>query len=83
MQENDNGQQKTEQPTPKRLNKAREDGQVARSRELCTSLLLIFGAISFIFFGSLLVINLKSVMDLNFIFDRSSIMDSSLMMTHL
>lgn len=83
MQENDNGQQKTEQPTPKRLDKAREDGQVARSRELCTSLLLIFGAISFIFFGSLLVINLKSVMDLNFIFDRSSIMDSSLMMTHL
>lgn len=83
MQENDTGQQKTEQPTPKRLDKAREDGQVARSRELCTSLLLIFGALSLFFFGSLMAIKLQSLMSSNFEFDRSMIMDSSLMISQL
>tara|TARA_B100002019_G_scaffold200527_1_gene173812 strand:- start:687 stop:1868 length:1182 start_codon:yes stop_codon:yes gene_type:complete len=83
MQENDSGQQRTEQPTPKRIDKARKDGQVARSRELSTSLLFLFGSLSFFLFGALLSASLQSVMDLNFEFDRASIMDPSLMIAHL
>ena len=83
MQENDNGQQRTEQPTPKRIDKARKDGQVARSRELSTTLLFLFGSLSFFFFGALLSTSLQSIMDLNFEFDRASIMDPSLMIAHL
>lgn len=36
-------EEKTEQPTPQRLEKAREEGQVPRSRELTTFLLLVTG----------------------------------------
>ncbi|NNL11716.1 MAG: flagellar biosynthetic protein FlhB, partial [Pseudomonadales bacterium] len=39
MAEEESGQEKTEEATPKRLDKAREEGQVARSRELGTTLL--------------------------------------------
>jgi flagellar biosynthetic protein FlhB len=39
----ENDEEKTEQPTPQRLEKAREEGQVPRSRELTTFLLLVTG----------------------------------------
>ncbi|MGB7757282.1 MAG: flagellar biosynthesis protein FlhB [Salinisphaera sp.] len=39
----DSDEEKTEDPTPQRLEKAREEGQVARSRELTTFLLLATG----------------------------------------
>lgn len=37
-------QERTEQPTPKRIKDAREKGQVARSRELTTAVVMIVGA---------------------------------------
>ncbi len=37
----ESGQEKTEQPTSRRLSKAREQGQIARSRELGTVVLLV------------------------------------------
>lgn len=37
-------QEKTEAPTPKRRQKAREDGEVARSQEVSTAVLLLVGA---------------------------------------
>lgn len=39
----DNDEDKSEEPTPQRLQKAREEGQVVRSRELTTFLLLTAG----------------------------------------
>ncbi|MBK2381055.1 flagellar biosynthesis protein FlhB, partial [Klebsiella pneumoniae] len=39
-EENDD---KTEAPTPHRLEKAREDGQIPRSRELTSLLILVVG----------------------------------------
>ncbi|BBM05254.1 hypothetical protein HAALTHF_07370n [Vreelandella aquamarina] len=36
MADNDSDQEKTEEATPRRLDKAREEGQVPRSRELTT-----------------------------------------------
>ena len=43
--------EKSEQPTGRRLNKAREEGQVPRSKELATTAILILGAISILVFG--------------------------------
>ena len=37
----DDSYEKTEEPTPKKLDDARKKGQVARSRELSTALVLI------------------------------------------
>ena len=45
MSEN-TGQNKTEQPTEQRLRKSREEGQVARSKELNTALLLLLGELT-------------------------------------
>lgn len=44
MAEEQTGQERTEEPTPRRLQKAREEGQVARSRELTSMALVTLGA---------------------------------------
>ena len=48
----DSDLEKTESPTPKRLQKAREEGQVARSRELMTFLALLAGGVGFSAMGA-------------------------------
>jgi flagellar biosynthetic protein FlhB len=45
MSEEDTGQSKSEQPTPKKQADSRKKGQVARSRELNTTLMLLIGVI--------------------------------------
>jgi len=50
MAENENGTEKSEQATGQKLQKARDDGQVVRSKELATASVLISAALSFIFF---------------------------------
>lgn len=47
----DSGQERTEAPTPKRQREAREQGQIARSRELGTTLVLIVSAASLLVLG--------------------------------
>ena len=44
MSQQDSAQERTEQATPKRLNEARRKGQVARSKELTTALVMLAGA---------------------------------------
>jgi len=83
MAEEENGQEKTEEATPKRLEKAREEGQLARSRELGTTLLLMTGALSLWAFGGALSARLQAVMHLNFGFDRVAAMDTNYMIGHL
>ncbi len=48
----DSGQEKTEDPTPRRQEQAREKGQVARSRELSTMLVLLSAVITASMLGS-------------------------------
>jgi flagellar biosynthetic protein FlhB len=47
----DTGQERTEQPTGKRLSKARQEGQVAKSQDLNTALILMIGLLAFSLFG--------------------------------
>lgn len=83
MAEEETGQEKTEEATPKREEKAREDGQVARSRELGTTLLLVTGGAAILVFGASLNQRLQGVMRFNFDFERAAAMDSALMLSHL
>ena len=46
MAEEQQGQEKTEEATPRKLEKAKEDGQVARSRELNSVAVVTFGALA-------------------------------------
>ncbi len=47
----DSGQEKTEEPTGKKIEDAKKKGQVARSKELGTMFVLIFSAISLLLYG--------------------------------
>ena len=61
MAQND-GQERTEQATPKRLEEAREKGQMARSREMNTLAMLLAAAGALLFLGAGLVNNLSALM---------------------
>ena len=52
MAEEEQGQEKTELPTEKRLNDARDKGQVPRSREFTTVIVLIASAVALLFIGN-------------------------------
>ncbi len=65
-----NDQEKTEEATPRRLEKAREEGQVARSRELTTFMLLLVGVGGFWFAGAMIYDQLGLIMEQAFLFER-------------
>ena len=65
-QRND-AQERTEPATPKRLQQAREKGQVARSRELSTTALLLASAAGFTFSGQGMLEGLTDVMRASFV----------------
>ena len=83
MAENENGQEKTEEATPKRLDKAREEGQVARSKELTTTLGLLAGIGGLIILGGDLAQGMMSVMRSSFSMPREVAFDSNLMLLQL
>lgn len=71
----DSHQERTESATPKRREQAREKGQIARSRELNTMVMLITGAAGLMFFGPALMQALAQVMRASFQFSRAQIFD--------
>jgi len=79
----DSSQEKTEEPTPKRIEKSREEGQVPRSKELTTMAVLIVGAAGLLFFGSNIGSALKLIMKHSFSLPRSAILDSTQMTLYL
>jgi flagellar biosynthetic protein FlhB len=79
----DSSQEKTEEPTSKKLEKARTDGQIPRSKELSTSLILITGALSLWAFGGVLFNAAQKIFDFNFDLQRFHIFDTNQMIIHL
>ncbi len=76
MAQND-GQERTEQATPKRLREAREKGQVARSRELTTMAMLLSSAGALLFMGEGIVKGLLAIFEKNFSVSRERLFDSA------
>ena len=83
MAEGDSSQEKTEEPTAKRLQKAREDGQIPRSKELSTSLVLIVGALALWIFGGFIYKGAENIFVFNFTLERSHLFDDKEMVIHL
>ena len=79
----DTGQDKTEQPTGKRLNDAREKGQVPRSKEFTTVLVLIASAVAMMFLGERIIRSVAEVMKVSFSFTRKEIFDPAAMVHHI
>lgn len=75
----ESGQEKTEEPMGKRLEEAREKGQVPRSRELTTVLVMILSAVTLFFVGENIVADLGEVMALSFSLTRKQLFDTDAM----
>ena len=81
-EENQSSAEKSEEPTPKRLEKAREDGQTVRSKELNTTAVLLAGGSGLLIFGPAIARQLSNVMAHNFVLARQEINDAALV-SHL
>ncbi len=75
MAEEDKSQERTEQATPKRQKEAREQGQVPRSRELNTMVLLLAGSIGLFMMGDGLLRQIMALMQRSLTIDRQVLMD--------
>ena len=72
-EENENGQEKTEQPTQKKLNDAKNKGQVARSKELNSMTVMVLGAIGLLMMGGHMIQSMMVVMRDGFIISRDQV----------
>lgn len=79
MAENENGQDKTEDPTDKKIRDSREEGQIARSKELNTLAIMMAGAIGLIVEGGDIAQAMSYMMTSNFTITREVIMDQGSM----
>lgn len=69
------GQERTEDATPKRLQQAREKGQVARSKELASVSVLVVGALALMMMGESLASGLMKMMSRLFTLSHEEIFD--------
>ncbi len=79
MSEKD-GQEQTEQATEKKLNEAKEKGQVARSKELATTLVLVASGAAFLAFGDALARALARAMTRLFRLTRDEVFNPDLLL---
>lgn len=69
----ESAQDKTEEASARKLSKAREDGQVARSNELPGAVIVIGSFVILMMTGSWLIHRLSTVFAKGFVFDRTTI----------
>lgn len=75
MAENDTSQEKTEQPTPKKLREAKQQGQIPRSRELNSMSIMVVGAGALLMLGSFMLGSLGQLLTDGFMLTRAEIFD--------
>jgi len=83
MAENDNGQDRTEQPTQKRLDEARRSGQVPRSRDLTTAAVVLIAGIGLRFSGAGIASGFAGLMKSGLTLPRDQVMDENLLLPTL
>ncbi len=79
----DNGQDKTEDPTGKRVTESRKKGQIARSKELSTFAMLVTGATMLMMTGNKIGKGLLEIMREQFSISRAEIFDPAIPVQHL
>ena len=73
----DDGLERSEQPTPKRLREAREKGQVPRSRELNTTVLMLASAGGLLVMGEGMLGRFAQLLQTQLVIDRRAALDSA------
>ena len=82
-QDRDSSAEKSQEPTQKRLDEAREQGNIARSRELNTTAILLGGTAAMIMFGGAVARGLSGIMQHNFALERAAFFDTAAMLRQL
>ncbi len=78
----DSGQERSEEPTAKRLEDARRKGQIPRSRELNTFVVLLAGVMGCGIFGGFMTEKMRQTMMANFRLERKELFDSDALLLH-
>ena len=76
MAENADGSEKSEEPTEKKLRESRDKGQIPRSRELTTLLMILSASVFFLLYGSVMIADFKVLMTEGLSFDRNVAFDT-------
>src|SRR5690606_36010054 len=79
MAEQNTSQEKTEQPTANRLEKGQKEGQVARSKELNTAVLLMMGVAGLLWFAQLFLTLFMQLMQRSLQLNKAMLADEKLM----
>jgi flagellar biosynthetic protein FlhB len=74
--EQDDSFEKTEEPTSKKLDDARKKGQIARSKELSTTLVLIFSAFALLAIGHTIASAMYAITERSFVLSRDETFDT-------
>lgn len=75
MAENENGQERSEEATAKRKQESRDKGEIARSKELTTLLMMLISGAGFVFLGNGLVKDLMQILRSSLTIEREKIFD--------
>ncbi|MCG6970199.1 MAG: flagellar biosynthesis protein FlhB [Gammaproteobacteria bacterium] len=79
MAESGSGQEKTEPASAKKLLEARQQGQVPRSRELDTLIMLLVSATSFLMLGGQIIGGLLELLRSHFVIERALLFNSGVL----
>jgi flagellar biosynthetic protein FlhB len=82
-EDDDSSQEKTEEASSRKIEKAREEGQIPRSRDLTTTAVLMVAALGLLFFAEFMGSKLIGLTRENFILNRATIYDPNAMIAHL
>jgi len=82
MAENEDGQEKTEDPTEKKKSEARKKGQITRSKELTTLFMLLASIIGIMFFSEGMISTITDIMKNNFSVERDVLFHSEQLFIH-
>lgn len=82
-EEDDSGQEKTEEASARRIEKAREEGQIPRSRDLTTTAVLLLAAIGLYMFSGFMGGKIIGITRESFTLTRADIFDPNSMIAHL
>ena len=77
MAEQNSGQERSEQPTEKKLKDSRNKGQVARSRELNTTIAMLASGVAFFAIGGMMGQQMLNLISIDLSLDRDQVFDKA------
>ena len=82
-EESESGQEKTEEPTPKKLDDAKKKGQVPRSKDLNSMAIMVIGSASLLTLGSYMIGSISMMIEKGLRLSRTEIFDTKSLLSRM